>query len=708
MPGQLFPGRQDFNRPSTSQTGARNMTSRHLKRASRLANRGAVLALAALTLGQFSTQAVAQLSAVWANDGGDKVLQDELRAATGRTTNSVWDGRQVRLFAAHNEIVSFNLVLESAQGAQDVSVQFRELAGPSGYRIATREAKGDDVFNYVGRNIEVFYVRYLQVLGLSRLAYDRYDERHVPSRMRRPFTVDANNRTIATGGWSSRPGADKFFPDIAVPIELQPSFAIAPAQNQSVWVDVYVPKDAPTGRYSGTVEITVRGAAKITVPVALEVLGFALPDQPTARTMLALDPYDVAQRFTKKRFPDPGNPEYAQAIAARDRYVLLGRRHRVTMIGGEFPGELHDAIAPPGASYQAMLRGDFFTAKNGYDGPGTGTPLDLYVIGTYGSAKWSRGDAATVNKRMDEWENYFRKNFPNVDRFLYDIDEPNLKDASIVNELNRRLQVYKSNPGVGRNLKIFTTVYVDQGMDKVPNYDIMGQWTAVGVTDKVQSAVDSLRRRGGQVFQYNGIRPGSGSFAIEDDGTAPRMIPWAQTKLGIDRHFYFLANYYNDYQTSGKQNNVFRYARTYGMDAQYDPAIGRTGWNYSNGEGVLMYPGKDELFPQDSYGRMGAFASLRLKHWRRGIQDADYIALAQRVDAKRTAAIVERMVPRVFWEVGVEDLSDPTWKLGDISWSADPDDWDRARRELASIIAGGAASDATSEKPAPPANLKVH
>ena len=46
------------------------------------------------------------------------------------------------------------------------------------------------------------------------------------------------------------------------------------------------------------------------------------------------------------------------------------------------------------------------------------------------------------------------------------------------------------------------------------------------------------------------------------------------------------------------------------------------------------------------------------------------------------------MIPKVLWEYGVEDPSDPSWVLTDISWSTDPDVWEEARRELAAIIEG--------------------
>lgn len=92
--------------------------------------------------------------------------------------------------------------------------------------------------------------------------------------------------------------------------------------------------------------------------------------------------------------------------------------------------------------------------------------------------------------------------------------------------------------------------------------------------------------------------------------------------------------------------------------------------------------------PQRSYDVNGPFASLRMKHWRRGLQDADYLMMATAKDAPKVKTIVDRMVPKALWEYGVNDVNDPTWVRADISWSTNPDDWEAARKELAEIIEG--------------------
>jgi hypothetical protein len=136
------------------------------------------------------------------------------------------------------------------------------------------------------------------------------------------------------------------------------------------------------------------------------------------------------------------------------------------------------------------------------------------------------------------------------------------------------------------------------------------------------------------------------------------------------------------------QTNLFQQAQTFGCYSDDDAVQGETGWNYTNGDGVLFYPGTDLRYPGDSYGLLGPLASLRLKLWRRGIQDVDYLTMAAAIDPVRTAEIVDEIIPQVLWELGVESEEDPTYVYSDISWSTDPDVWEAAREELADIIEG--------------------
>jgi hypothetical protein len=228
-------------------------------------------------------------------------------------------------------------------------------------------------------------------------------------------------------------------------------------------------------------------------------------------------------------------------------------------------------------------------------------------------------------------------------------------------------------------------------MNYMPELDIAAGWMATGITADWQAAADYLSGTPGKsAYMYNGKRPASGSFAIEDDGVALRELSWGQYKKNIRRWFYWESTYYNNFQGGTGQTDVFNSAFTFGGTSGFNPVLGETGWNYSNGDGVIFYPGTDTVYPESSYGIHGPIVSLRLKYWRRGVQDVDYIVLASAVDPVATQQIVDDMVPSVLWEPGVSDMQDPTWKRTDISWSIDPEDWENAREQLIGIILGGA------------------
>jgi hypothetical protein len=211
----------------------------------------------------------------------------------------------------------------------------------------------------------------------------------------------------------------------------------------------------------------------------------------------------------------------------------------------------------------------------------------------------------------------------------------------------------------------------------------------VGDNSSWQNAENSwLSNSTKRFYMYNGKRPSQGSFATEDDGVSLRELAWAQYKKKTDRWFFWESTYYNDYQGGRGQINVFQTAATFSGAVSQDSVNGESGWNHSNGDGVLFYPGTDKVFPSESYGVQGPIASLRLKQWRRGIQDVDYLTLANQIDPAAVQAIVNQMVPKAMWEYGVNDPKDPSWVLADISWSINPDDWDNARAQLAHIIDG--------------------
>lgn len=316
---------------------------------------------------------------IWANDGGDKVTQDELRANTDAASvmNSVWDGNKIKVFGARNEVVSFNLIVESPSvAANSLNVSFNRLNGPGGSEIASRAVSGNGVFTWFNRPIELFYVRYLEINGLSILSYNAlYDERHAPERFRRPWTGKGD----ATGAWENRPDHNKRYPEIAILLELVGLFSISANQNQSIWVDIYIPKSIPAGLYQGTLTVASSSDPSQNIAVELAVYDFGLPDYPSARTMLYYSDYNINYRYLGTKYIDPSSPDYQKSTEIINRHFQLAHRHKISLI------EEYLEIEQMAKVWTDRLTGNLFTASGGYDGPGVATGNNVYSIGTYSS-----------------------------------------------------------------------------------------------------------------------------------------------------------------------------------------------------------------------------------------------------------------------------------------------------------------------------------
>ncbi len=305
-----------------------------------------------------------------------------------------------------------------------------------------------------------------------------------------------------------------------------------------------------------------------------------------------------------------------------------------------------------------------------------------------------------MNQHTDGYANWFTQNVPGVEYFLYLIDE-----SANIAQTQMWANWIATNPGPGRQVKSMATVDLPTAATQCPSLDYPTSTLTVGVPSSWQPPADRYTVDSRKHFwMYNAHRPATGSFATEDDGVAMRELAWAQYKKRINRWFFWESTYFNNYQGGMGETNVFQTAHTFGGGGSNNALLGETGWNYSNGEGILAYPGTDRVYPSDSYGVNGLFASLRMKTWRRGIQDVDYLTMASAINPSAVQALVNTMVPKALWEYGIADPNDPTWVRSDISWSIDPDTWENARAQLAVIIDGGPVSVLP---PAAPAGVTV-
>ncbi|MCP4901559.1 MAG: DUF4091 domain-containing protein, partial [bacterium] len=176
---------------------------------------------------------------------------------------------------------------------------------------------------------------------------------------------------------------------------------------------------------------------------------------------------------------------------------------------------------------------------------------------------------------------------------------------------------------------------------------------------------------GKRVWIYNGRRPWTGTFVTDDVAVSTRVNPLIQFKYGIPRWFYWESTFYQDEQGSGNQINVFQ-----------NPINFTNSWgDEMNGDGLLIYPGRDKLFPAEDRGFDGPMPSIRLKNWRRGIETVEYMVLAEAVGAQTLVDdVLAQLVPMALDDGGLNDGEA-------VAWEEDGEVWVTQRRRIADLFA---------------------
>ncbi|PID38965.1 MAG: hypothetical protein CSB49_02755 [Proteobacteria bacterium] len=571
-----------------------------------------------------ASPAAAELKTIWAVGESTKVKANLEGGAAPHplaASNETFDGKRVRLFGLRNEVLAFQLILRGgAAETTGVTVELRNIGS-----IANAKTVSDDGDRYyLGRRIELFVQHY--------------------------FRLDKPSATsVWKPGSAAQPAPEHsqgLIPDALVP-HRRP-FAVAARRRQGIWIDVYVPKGTPAGVHRGELVVKIAGEVcglpGCKLPVELEVLSETMPDASRTKTMVFFSGWEDDRDSMPSRYLDDWKTApKAKVDALRARHFKLGRRHRLTFFIGN--------QRQPDETLRRRLTGVAFTRAAGYEGPGEGLGQDMYSVSTFGIHDLSRDEA-------ERWLAFFARHGAKAEVFYYGKDEP--QSAKDFAEVRRRAAAAKP----------MATFVTTSPRDDLAEVDIF----CAGTNQFSVKAARHAERKGKRVWVYNGNRPFSGTFVTDDVLAALRVNPWIQHRYGIPRWFFWEATYYKDFQ--GKRGQV---------DIWNQPL------NFSNkhgdehhGDGLLVYPGRDRRFPRSDRGFDFPLPSLRLKAWRRGIQDVEYLVL---LEAKGRGAfartVAETMVPRA--------LSDELSEDDPVSWPEDGERWIRARKLLFSALAGGNA-----------------
>lgn len=612
------------------------------------------------------------------------ILGDMEKAVAGerlRSSPSFLNGRTITLHGAGNEIVAFQVAIASQRALSGLTLQFDDLVGPVTLNAA--------------QHIEPFLQHYVR-------------------------TDDASYSWGTDGGAGALPWRGRWWPDALIPFvdpydDAHPpvigNFAIDPAVRplQAVWVDVWIPRGTPAGDYHSALTIRADDRPLASFDIQLSVHPFDLPDEQQ------IDAWGELYRETGVMF-DSGvkfkdDPERDWRILRR--YLQMAHAHRFTAFHrpGNGPVPLDEEGRPADrfsmrwsddwslfSPYIApILDGTLFTDAEGYRGPGAGAGPTFFpapfVEAFYGAAL--RTHLQEHDGRIDPelletieanatafWREVQRQGWEDVRWFAYIFDEVDgavdtgepdtasgMSDISAIHRAFADVQRALDAGTGGRHIHLLWTSHRNAARWAGTPDDLRNTirwWVPNGHAVNVEWFEPIARDDRQWVWFYHSGQPAVGNHTINQTGVDLRLWGLLCRRYGLEGSFWWsmmnFAGRYDDPQFNPYDHPVYH--------------RDDTRW----GNGVLFYPGSRLTMIGAQRNIEGPIPSLRMKAYRRGLQDDAYCRLADRAGfSDEVDALLRRLIPAAFSEAPDAPVRG--------RWSHDPEEYYAMRRTLAGWIA---------------------
>lgn len=539
-----------------------------------------------------------------ASRGSVWATADTLKIKPGGTVlepnSSVWRG-SVALSGARNEFVAFQLVVEGAH--QGVSV---EVSKP------------------------LFASQRLPAILQNTGAIQIYREWFIRD--------DKNPNT--------------FYPDPLIP--LTGTFDIpardnpAPGQTvQPVFVDIYIPHDAMPGLHTGELRVRSRDGLDERVNVAVTVLPLTLPDK--LSFVVDLNCYSGVEG------PSRGTPEYRKVEHAFHRVAHLHRAN-LDILGYSHNGSTVPDHAPPLSGEGAQTRvadwtdwdahwGPIVSGELFRDLPRAGIPAHAMYLPFFENwpgdlRKHYRADDPTIPKTADEYDALITKHAltagPIEQEFSKQYQE---RFSAVALDFARHIK----ERGWNRHTK-YVVYFNNKYYWKRPAQGGRGiGWWLLDEPNH-RDDVRAISFLGWLATRRLPEVPNSGIIFRTDISRIDWMrdLLTGQVDLNtVSRRFHEKTRYLQDRNRFGKE--VWNYASS---NHPRDTNVTLRAWAWrvwlNGGDGLLPWlatrtQGAWEkaqpltvFYGGEKFGRMEPFASLRLKAYRRGQQDMEYLNLLAR------------------------------------------------------------------------------
>ena len=512
--------------------------------------------------------------------------------------------------AARNEVESFQVVVAAIKGnARIVDAAISDLIGPQGAKIGKEHL----------RLYREEYVRVRMSTPRAELPPGLYPDPLVPfldPTTGKPIEP-LNQHQERWGEPMVVRGHDMF----ALP------FDVSEGQNQPIWVDVHVPKDAPAGEYKAIFRVTVQSAPAVEIPVTLTVWDFALPDGPTHRNHFG-GFENVARSFGVQ----PGSEQY-RAIEARYCQAMAENR-----LNPPIPHHLLPDVKPDGSlnivpeRHKALQQ--FITDLHVTDFQIPNAPFALLPGSTLNPnyKEIAPDQREKAQRYYRAYYDYLKQNGWEKRAYVYLLDEPNTRE-NYEQVLVLGQMIHEAAPGL-KLLVVEQTYTQDPSWPDIdPAVDI---WCPLfGFIDRDTTRAKIVK--GDEVWSYTALvqlaPPYHPQYQQLKDKNPPhwhidspllvyRVPTWINRQYGITGLLYW--------------STV-----TTVIDPWFNPTFAHP--RHYNGGGFLLYPGTP-------CGINGPVASMRLKNIRDGMEDYEYFTLLEKhAGAKAVQELVDRIAPN-WWD----------------------------------------------------------
>jgi len=540
------------------------------------------------------------------------------------------DSVTVGLFAAANETVSFQLVVDAGElPIGHLRLVATELAAEGRRKIPSTAVRA---FRCLPVRVSNYPAWYLRLVDRVPRAADYYD---------------------ALAPMDDAAGKGRL--------------RVAPGQRVVLWIDVRVPRDADKGEYSGRLRLVSDTHADWTAKLVVKVYDFVLPDARALSAVGGFDHHAIYRAFVRrdgKAFipgtMDRKNPLVREGLVLMRRLMQLAHEHRLDLFDKSLAPVLkrdssgkvrlnwddYDAIASPyldGSAFSDRLGCAAWPAplREGWPDPENygGVDAEAYketVAGILADCREHFDKGLKSPRQMFLWPYRGR-----VDAGAY---ERHCRLARLIRKTDKDSPILAELPGSPPKLT---------------------GWAA----PKDFAALADMSAPPGEYFQpaQSSPAPGAGDggrHPLAGQWLAPGMPPYVPG-MGV-------------IATPADVRALPWFAMKYGCRGLFLPEV--LHW-----EGDALAPSAQTrlFYPGGAVGGEGIMPSVRLKRLRRGLQDVAYLHLLVRRRREGVArAILNAMTRYAGRQAAGDNYLDP--RLG--GWVQDPRAWQMARRLLAEEV----------------------